>query len=322
VNEQTWSNFKNEAARFQGKAGADYVHALHEVWSVMYRLQESVGSDRHAGDIEKRPDVEPDYAGIFRAAEATLFRVGGERLDVEEMRAELDEYRQIATQRFTDDEYFRKLVHVVFYSGFKAEEVEKRLPTIDKYLADYHLAATYGKSDIEGMLADPEMIHNRRKLDACVKNAKLFRDIVAKSGSFEKYVNAFSPKASFANLMKLRKDLQRFGFLAGITSLHFLMDIGLPVLKPDRAVTRIFFRLGLIESEGITEAQLLKIVEVGHRFAAAAREPIRYIDAVFAAYGQVNSSGTVLQQGICLKINPRCNICGLKPYCRYSPVAA
>jgi len=37
--EQTWSNFKNEAARFQGKSGRGYVDALHEVWAVMHRLQ-------------------------------------------------------------------------------------------------------------------------------------------------------------------------------------------------------------------------------------------------------------------------------------------
>jgi hypothetical protein len=38
--EQDWSNFKNEAARYQGRAGSDYVHALHTVWDVMNRLQE------------------------------------------------------------------------------------------------------------------------------------------------------------------------------------------------------------------------------------------------------------------------------------------
>jgi hypothetical protein len=37
--EQEWSNFKNEAARYQGAAGSDYVHALHEVWEVMLNLQ-------------------------------------------------------------------------------------------------------------------------------------------------------------------------------------------------------------------------------------------------------------------------------------------
>jgi hypothetical protein len=34
-----YDNFKSEVARHQGRAGADYEHSLHEVWSVMYRLQ-------------------------------------------------------------------------------------------------------------------------------------------------------------------------------------------------------------------------------------------------------------------------------------------
>jgi hypothetical protein len=38
--EQEWSNFKNEAAKYQGKSGRGYVDALHEVWAVMHRLQE------------------------------------------------------------------------------------------------------------------------------------------------------------------------------------------------------------------------------------------------------------------------------------------
>jgi ribonuclease HII len=37
--EQEWSNFKNEVARYQGEAGSDYVHALHQVWNEMCRLQ-------------------------------------------------------------------------------------------------------------------------------------------------------------------------------------------------------------------------------------------------------------------------------------------
>jgi hypothetical protein len=37
--EMDYDNFKSEVAHHQGKAGADYEHALHEVWSVMNRLQ-------------------------------------------------------------------------------------------------------------------------------------------------------------------------------------------------------------------------------------------------------------------------------------------
>ena len=37
--EQEWSNFKNEVARFQGTGGSRYVDALHKVWAVMHNLQ-------------------------------------------------------------------------------------------------------------------------------------------------------------------------------------------------------------------------------------------------------------------------------------------
>jgi hypothetical protein len=41
--EQDYDNFKSEVARHQGKAGAAYEHSLHDVWSVMHKLQETEG---------------------------------------------------------------------------------------------------------------------------------------------------------------------------------------------------------------------------------------------------------------------------------------
>ena len=37
--ETDYDNFKSEVARHQGHAGAVFEGALHDVWSVMYRLQ-------------------------------------------------------------------------------------------------------------------------------------------------------------------------------------------------------------------------------------------------------------------------------------------
>lgn len=37
--ELDYDNFKSEVAKFQGRKGAAYEHALHEVGSVMHRLQ-------------------------------------------------------------------------------------------------------------------------------------------------------------------------------------------------------------------------------------------------------------------------------------------
>jgi hypothetical protein len=39
IQEQEYTNFKNAAAEAQGANDGGYVHALHEVWGVMHRLQ-------------------------------------------------------------------------------------------------------------------------------------------------------------------------------------------------------------------------------------------------------------------------------------------
>jgi hypothetical protein len=62
AHEQEWSNFKNEATRFQGGKGSAYVDALHEVWSVMMRLQQgsfmqSIHGSRSVLDEPLLPDL-------------------------------------------------------------------------------------------------------------------------------------------------------------------------------------------------------------------------------------------------------------------------
>jgi hypothetical protein len=47
--EQEWSNFKNEAARYLGKSGSSYTHALHKVWGTMNDLQTAEPEPRVTG---------------------------------------------------------------------------------------------------------------------------------------------------------------------------------------------------------------------------------------------------------------------------------
>lgn len=113
--------------------------------------------------------------------------------------------------------------------------------------------------------------------------------------------------------MLLKEELEyKFNYLGNITVYHFLTDIGLPVLKLDRVITRIFKRLGLIENE----KQLLKTVIQGRKFAEATKLPIRYIDIIFVRYGQQGESKFFsMIDGICLEKYPKCNFCGATEYC-------
>src|SRR5579859_6358644 len=177
-------------------------------------------------------EVTTDYRAIFSGVESTLIRVGEQGSRKADLRQELDEYKTVDCQAFTDADYFRMMIQVVFYSGFKAETVDKKLPVIDNFLSDYNTVADYGEPAVRAMKSDPGMIRNEQKIRACIENARTFRAIVKEYGSFRRYIDAYNPMAAFENIKQLRKDLrQRFAYLSKVTSFHLLTDIGMPVLK-------------------------------------------------------------------------------------------
>jgi len=54
-----YDNFKSKVVRNQGSRGADYEHSLHEVWSVMNRLQKCEGM------VEQPPELSRDEEEIL-----------------------------------------------------------------------------------------------------------------------------------------------------------------------------------------------------------------------------------------------------------------
>jgi DNA-3-methyladenine glycosylase I len=255
-----------------------------------------------------------DYRAIFEKIEASLIEAGSENLPKETIKANLDDFKGYESRLLSDADYYWIFIYVVFYSGFKAAIVNAKLEVIRKHFPDYETVSNYTENNILKILSDPAMIKNKVKIAACVENASVFKSIISEYGTFRAYVDSFEPKASFENLMLLKEELEyRFGGLGRITTYHFLTDIGMPVLKPDRVIGRIFQRLGLIENED----QLLKTVIQGRKFADATGHPIRYIDIVFVAYGQMMSLDFGLKSGICLEQKPLCSICGVTEQCNY-----
>jgi DNA-3-methyladenine glycosylase I len=255
-----------------------------------------------------------DYKAIFDGIESTLFEVGSRTVPREQIQAELESCKHLEGKRFTDDEYFTLLVRIIFYAGFKAQIVTDKLAVIGRHFPNYNIVADYGGQEIQAILNDSEMIRNRRKIQACITNAKTFRSIISKHGSFQNFIDSFAATTSEANLIRLREDLQwRLAYLGDITVYHFLTDIGMPVLKPDRVIVRVFTRLGLVENN----ANPIAFIEEGKKFAQATGLPIRYIDIVFVAYGQVQTKELGLERGICLESNPSCSVCGVSKYCDY-----
>ena len=252
------------------------------------------------------------YDELFQKLERSLIEYGSVHCPEDKIREALEAYKHSNNRVLNDGEYYAILVDVAFYSGFRAATVEERHDRIDHWFGDYLAVAGFGEKDAAAIMADPGMIRNQRKIEACIANAKVMRDLVAQYGSFAQYIDSFRASESFENLLLLKEELEaKFRYIGGITVYHFLMEIGMQVLKPDRVIGRMFHRLGLTDHE----EQYLKTVIQGRKFAQATGLPIRYIDIVFVSYGQTRFTEFGIDRGICLA-EPRCDVCGIKEYCR------
>lgn len=254
-----------------------------------------------------------NYKEIFYKIEKTLKQQSWFS-DIEFMQ-QYNKFKEFENRVRKNDEYFNLLTMIVFYSGFRAATVENKEGTILGHFPDYKTVSNYNHKDYLRILSDPNMIRNKRKIQSCINNAITFNEIVNKHGSFQNYLNSFHADDSFEQLVMLKEELEyRFEYLGGITVYHLLTEIGFSVLKPDRVITRIFERLGLIEND----KQFLKTVIHGRNFAKETGYPIRYIDIIFVKYGQQGESTMFgLKNGICLKSEPKCKVCGVKEHCKY-----
>jgi DNA-3-methyladenine glycosylase I len=248
----------------------------------------------------------------IRAVEQTLFDVSD--FPPTAVKAALDVYKHAGEDIKTDDDYYRLMVMTVFYSGFRAQTVTDKRDIILGHFPDWCTTVAYSAHDLMRIASDPRMIKNIKKIEGCAANAREFQRLTGKFGSFKGYLADFDVAQSYEEVMRLSEDMRRrFSGLGPITVLHYLSEIGLPVMKPDRVICRVFCRLGIIQDESDTFDALRK----GRLIAQETGQPIRYVDIVFVALGQQQNKEYGIERGLCLKINPACHLCGARPYCRY-----
>ena len=119
-----------------------------------------------------------DYKILFENIEKSLLSEGSKNLPLEQIQSNLDKFKHFENRTLSDFDYYRLLVNVIFYSGFRASTVSSKLNTIHKHLHDFETVSQYGEQEIEEILADKNMIRNRKKIKGCIENAKLFRAII------------------------------------------------------------------------------------------------------------------------------------------------
>ncbi len=197
--------------------------------------------------------------------------------------------------------------------------VEPRLQAIHGAFPDINTVSAYGDKQIDALMGDPDLIRNRAKITAVVRNARSFQAIISRHGSFRAYLRSFDegfPEGAgdsariLDDLDRLQADLMnRLAYFGPATTRHFLMDYGFSFIKPDVHVMRVLHRLGLVRTT--CEGSYRDAVRIGRLIADAVDVPIRYVDTVLVSLGMTSEAN------VCRKTDPLCDDCLLRSRCAY-----
>lgn len=107
---------------------------------------------------------------------------------------------------------------------------------------DAQTVANYGPTEIETLMNNPGIVRNRRKIEAAIKNARVFLAIQEEMGSFDHYIWSFTDGRPHHNAWTdhnevpttsplsdtISKDMKKrgFGFVGSTTIYAHLQSIG------------------------------------------------------------------------------------------------
>jgi DNA-3-methyladenine glycosylase I len=149
-----------------------------------------------------------------------------------------------------------------------------------------------------------------------------FLDIVEKHGSFQEYIDTFNPRSSPEALEALRVAIDEFKWVGPVNSRHYLSTIGMPMVKPDRVLCRVVYRLGFAPTPYYTDdATIEAVIKTAKLFADATDHSMHYVDLILVNFGRVSLGeefeAAKSDRGICVLEAPQCNLCLAKDYCQY-----
>lgn len=92
----------------------------------------------------------------------------------------------------TDDRFFKNHASVIFFSGLKVSTVEPKLQAIHGAFPDINTVSAYGDEQVDALMGNPDLIRNRAKITAVVRNARSFQAIISRHGSFRAHLLSFN----------------------------------------------------------------------------------------------------------------------------------
>jgi len=125
-----------------------------------------------------------------------------------------------------DDTLFEIMSLELFQAGLNWKMILKRRDAFRKVFKDWNIGAvaSFGVAKVNQIILDASIIRNRRKIEACIANAKVIQDIQKEHGSF---CHWFYEELAGDDLGELQKTLRKtFKFIGPEIARMWLMASG------------------------------------------------------------------------------------------------
>ncbi len=125
-----------------------------------------------------------------------------------------------------DNTYFENMTRVIFQAGLSWRLIERKWPGFQKPFANFSIdkVAHFSDADVKRLMADKEIVRNRRKIMATIHNAEQFQKIKDQFGSFQAYLNTLDKSNNYALVIKELS--KKFKHLGPSSARIFLYSVG------------------------------------------------------------------------------------------------
>lgn len=124
---------------------------------------------------------------------------------------------------------FELLIRKIFHSGFSRDVVDRRWNAFQKAFQGFNpaIVAEYTDSDVCGLLNRSDLIRNRRKMFAAVRNARQVQRLILQHGSFQAWLESLSSAPFEQRVDTLVACFEQMGIN---TAFWFLLEAGYATL--------------------------------------------------------------------------------------------
>lgn len=311
---------------------ADVAHLPSKNWKTVFDLVEQTLVDRATSS-----SAQTDDAGL----EARRAKVADDLKSAQALSLDPE---------MSDQAFWEATALKSFYAGTKSAAVDTFADAMMSYLRhweslvgpDWEPSDKVGRggAKFEAFLGDKNTFQNRPRLTKSVNAARALARLKANfpgSRFMEHIIRTSGDGQSIASQKKTYFNLRAHTNLTEVATFHLMMELGYPVLKPDRVVNRVAVRLGMMawvdgkgrklhpnatakqtDNLGRDNSFAWGIQEAAQSLSALTAVSVRKIDLLLVKLGQdVNEASGDFRQTICSAEKPSCGLCHASPYCDY-----